>query len=126
MNARLKTFLIYTLLTIVAYSIGLYFRLYPLFYLTSNEASEKAAVIVLGRLKATVLKIIQENYPHLGDIEKQRLVKKQFALILKKDSANVRKAIQTLSLEINKTLPGRGKTYLLASDSFYYFGLTQK
>ncbi len=114
----------YTLSGLIALSIGIYFRLYPLIFHTSNEASEKATLIVLANLRKVVNEQVQANYPELSGAQKLSLAKKNFDELLHHQGQKVRDTIERASLSMDKQL-GSEVPYLLESDSFDYYNLTE-
>ncbi len=123
-----KTIGLYILIGIIALSLGLYFRLYALFSNTTSEASEKATVLVLAQLKATVTKQVSLENPSGNRLEKNRLIKKRFDELLRAEKENVRKTIDRVAKEIDeKSAPASSnKTpYLLESDPYDYYNLTE-
>ncbi len=125
MNPNKKIFPFF-LVWFFACGIGLYFRLYPLINYTSNEAFEKATLFVLANLRKSAEETIQQGYPGIPEIEKNHLIKKRFDATLHEERKNARKTIQKIARRIDQEHPPKQKfPYLLASDSYYYFGLTQ-
>ncbi len=126
LSVRNNPFCQYFLIYIIVLSIGLYFRFYPLFSYTSSQTSEKATLIVIAQLRAKVAQQIQNQYPNLPPQQKNELAKKLFDELLHKDAANFRKTIDRLSLNMQKGTPeDKKKFYLMESDSFYYYALTE-
>ncbi len=117
----------YILIWIIAAGIGIYFRLYPLINYVPNASEEKATVFVLTRLRAAVANQINFRYPYLNAGEKRVLAKKMFDELLHKEGGNARKAIERLSKQLDKSGSNNKQKfpYLLASDSFYYYDLTE-
>ncbi|MDP8213344.1 MAG: STT3 domain-containing protein [Candidatus Zapsychrus exili] len=115
----------YTLIALIALSIGLYFRLYPLLSFTSSDSSEKATVLILSRINKIAKSQINRAHPNFSEPQKQLLTKKLFNELVKKESPRLKETISRVSKEIEKDKKNNKKTYLLASDSFYYYGLTK-
>ncbi len=119
-------FLPYFIVAIFALTIGLYFRLYPLLSHVPGDSSEKATVLVLSKLKATVVHNVNATHPNLPAKEKNILIKKEFDKLLHDERDNVRKTIDKASQNIQQASPtSKRPPYLLASDSYYYYGLTK-
>jgi len=126
----------YLLIALMSLSVGLYFRLYPLLNYSSDELSEKATVLVITKLKSQIQKQIDRKYPTASAKQKTLMVNKFLNEALREDNQKVRESIdriieqmQSMPLavsESNDPQPKRTTPYLLASDSFYYYGLTEK
>jgi hypothetical protein len=115
------------LIWLVACSIGTYLRLYPLLEYVSPEAYDKGAVLAINNLRKKVDYLIDQRYPFLSTLEKKRLATTQFDKLVSEDSAKLRKAIYNTARQVEQTLPKTNKPpYLQASDSYYYYALTQK
>ncbi|HOW36412.1 MAG TPA: STT3 domain-containing protein [Candidatus Omnitrophota bacterium] len=124
--AFLSKFLAYGLCGLLIASIGTYFRLYPLIYRPSSLVNEKATVLVISRLKATVINQINAKFPHLSSFEKSRLVKQSFDRLLREEKEKVRSSIARLSREIaTKSQDPQPAPYLLEADPYYYYELTE-
>src|SRR3989338_327038 len=125
-KSRLKTFLYYVLCWAVAVSIGTYFRLYPLFYYTSEDSYNKAAILVLSKLRATLNDRVAKKLPRASEFQKRRLTKQGFDYTLHSDSRMVRKSIDKAAKELDKSNPGKKMgPYLLEADPYNFYGLTK-
>ncbi len=125
-NPNLKTFSTFFLAFAFALGIGIYFRIFPLLFYSSSDSSEKATLFVVNKLKSSVKKHVDYKFAHLPIEQRNQISKKQFDQMLRKERKNVHKAIDKLSKEMDtQNQNNQKKHYLLASDSFYYFGLTK-
>lgn len=107
-------------------AIGIYFRLYPLIYRPNSSVNEKATVLIIARLKATVINQINAKFPNLSGLEKNRLMKQTFDRLLHDEKQKVRSSITKLSREITtKSQNPQPAPYLLEADPYYYYGLTE-
>lgn len=107
-------------------TIGCLLRLYPLTHYSSSESYDKASLLVISNLKKTVAATIDRDFPNLPPLEKKKLIKEQFDTIIKNEKDKVRATIAALSQNLDRqSPPGRTAPYLLASDSYYYYGLTE-
>ncbi|MFA5261988.1 MAG: STT3 domain-containing protein, partial [Candidatus Omnitrophota bacterium] len=106
-------------------AIGVSLRLFPLLHHASDEAKEKASLLVMTQIKQSVEEAVSTSFPQLPPAEKNLLIKKKFDELLRQEKKQVHKTIAQLSADIQKKLPTPDRFYLLASDSFYYLGLTQ-
>ena len=123
-DTKIKNFRLYLFVGIIAAAVGIYFRLYPLLSYTTADVSEKATVLVLNQLKTTVARQVEQNYPDAPEFQKNRLIKKNFDELLRREGAMARKTIARVAGEIQqqavKTPP-----YLLESDSYDDYNLTE-
>lgn len=115
----------YVLAFLLAFSLGLYFRLYPLLTYSSSENSEKASLIAVTQLRAKVAEQVKKSNPNLSQAEQNALTKNLFDQIVKKDAQELRHRIEQLAKTLELTQSGRGFPYLLESDPFYYYNLTE-
>lgn len=119
-------FWLYATAGLLVLSIGLYVRLYPLFFLPAPQSVEKATVLVLSHLRATIQKEMTETFPKLSETELRLLTQRRFDNILKEEGAQARATIDRTAAFLEKqSPPGERKKYLLAADSYYYYGLTK-
>jgi len=122
-----KTILSYTLIWLITFATGCYFRFYPLKTYASSGSSEKASLLVIGNIRKSVAVAVERNFPNLPPLEKKKIIKEQFDNILRNEKDNVRDTIAKLSRNLDQgASPRRATPYLLASDSYYYYGLTEK
>lgn len=116
----------YFLIWILSATVGIYIRLYPLYNFTSNDVSEKTTLLVLTNIQKKIALQVQMNYPLLPEKEKNAMAKKLFDELLRKQGQKLRETIDEASLNIQKNSPQmQNHPYLLASDSFYYYELTE-
>lgn len=120
-----KKLLAYLLVGIVAGWIGLYFRLFPLFFYTGSDASEKATLLVISQLKKAAAQDVAANFPALSPYQKISLIKKKFDKLLHNERDKVRKTIDRLAKQLEEESSSRHPPYLLESDSYNYFNLTE-
>ncbi|KKS44746.1 MAG: Oligosaccharyl transferase STT3 subunit [candidate division CPR1 bacterium GW2011_GWA2_42_17] len=119
-------FLIYALVWLTALVIGVYFRLYPILSFAPGNKTEKATVYVLSQIKSNVTKQIHDKYPLVSPETKDTLIKKLFDELLHRERDKIRETIDRLSHDFQfNSSQGTKSPYLLASDSFYYYDLTQ-
>ncbi|MFA5088679.1 MAG: STT3 domain-containing protein, partial [Candidatus Omnitrophota bacterium] len=125
-SPAIKKFFAFLLVGIFAGGIGLFLRLYPLLHHVSSDSSEKATVLVLSNLRVKIASSIKKNFPNLTPLERNRLVKDNFDDILRKERDNLQKTIEKTARAIDKQQGyPQPHPYLLASDSYYYYGLTE-
>lgn len=118
----------YIFVWILAISIGCYFRLYPFFFHLTSDTSEKSTLLVLSQIRESITKQIDQQLPDLPKHKKAYLIKKRFDQFLRHKGIKVRETIDQLTQNINTDNSKNSKPrypYLLASDSYYYFDLTE-
>ncbi len=116
----------YFLIGLSVACIGTYVRLYPLLNFTSNDISEKATLLILNNVRLKIAQQVEMNYSQLPPKEKSLLAKKFFDDLIRKDGQQLRETIDNAALNIQKNSPDAPHhPYLLASDSFYYYELTE-
>jgi hypothetical protein len=126
MNPRQNKILIFLLIWIVASSLGLYLRLYTLRNNVPHEIEEKATVVVIQNIRKSINLDVEKSSPTLSPTEKQRIAKERFNQVLHDEKQKVRETIDEVSQKISRTIPaGEKSVYLLASDSYYYYNLTE-
>ncbi len=119
-------FLKYIFIYFIAISIGLYFRLYPLRQHLPEDISEKATVFVLSQLKAKITQQVNNTNPKRTPAEKKTLIQKRLNTLLRQQNRDFHQTIQRVAKDMAKSEPSQSsKPYLLASDSFYYYNLTE-
>ncbi len=126
LSKKHKEFLVYTFLWLIAVTVGINVRLYPLKNFSTDETSTQASLLVLSRLKAQVTQQVELAYPQRSAQEKEIIAKKLLAELIHKEKAHLRESINKVATELQKS--GRSpaaKTYLLESDPFLYYGLTE-
>ncbi len=109
---------------IIAISIGIYFRLYPITKYALGNDEEKATILVLSQLRNQVNAEINAKSPEMPAYQKEILSKKLFNELLSKNKDKIRDSISIVSKKIENQVVDDNKKYLLASDSFYYYSLT--
>ncbi len=124
-NRNTRTILTYLFVGVVAGGIGLYFRLYPLFFYTGSDASEKATLLVISQLKKTAAQEVAENLQPISPYEKNSLIKKRFDELLHNERDKVRKTIDRLAKQLEEESSSKHPPYLLESDSYNYLNLTE-
>ncbi len=118
-------FSIYIGVGLMAAIIGICFRLYPLLAFTTNESEDRAAMYVLGTVRSKIAKQVEANYPQLNQTQKEILIKKEMDQILHQEGQNIRITIDRIAHSMGTTKTGHTTPYLLESDPFYYYQLTE-
>lgn len=123
---KLKTAFPFIFVVLLAGSIGIYLRLYPLAHHIPFETNERATIFVLSNIRKSVIDNINKAYPNLPVSKKNDLIKRSIDNILKTQGTNIQKAIATASADVGGA-PSEltSGPYLQESDGYYYYGLTQ-
>ncbi len=126
MTDQKKNILIFVFIWFLACSLGIYLRLYTLRNNVPHDVEEQATFRVVQNLRKTVNEQIEKSYPTLSLVEKQRVAKDQFNKTLHNEKQKVREAIDKAAKQISQNIPhDQNPVYLLASDSYYYYNLTE-
>lgn len=121
-----KKFLLYTLIFIVAATIGSYLRLFPLRNYVSSSSYDRASILIMRNAANIIKNNIQESAGSLSANEKDLLTTSSLNRALETNKKKVRQNILHLAKQIDKEYPPQQPyPYLLASDSFYYYDLTR-
>ncbi len=124
----LTTIIVLVLIFLIAGSIACYIRLYPLRVYVSNDAYDKASMLIMANaLQSIRSKFDRQNLSVAGmsSVEKDQAATQQLNAALSRDKDQVRHAIlQTARAIDQQQPPARSTPYLLASDSYYYYDLT--
>ena len=122
--------IIYIFIFIFCSIIAVYFRLYPYFLTkqTIESSNHKANLIVLYQIKQNIKKTINEQFPNKDKKRKEELEEEYLRELLKKNKKNFEESVKSVKkkLSLDENTSGRSKFYLLGSDSFYYYGLTNQ
>ena len=119
-------FFAYALIWLLAVGVGGYFRLYPLIYNASSDASEKATLLVLTKLRAAITLSIEKNYPELPGVQKNFIIQRQLNEVIRKERKKVTDSIEKLSVQISKSqIVPVSVPYLPEADPYYYYELTR-
>ena len=125
-----RRFFLYVIACILATSISLFFRLYPVMFPTSAETDGKATMLVTSQMQISSLKQINDQYPGLPENKKQALAQQKMGQIISANPIEAQKAIYGLSQNIYKNEIKENpqlkdsSSYLIASDPYYFYGLT--
>ncbi|HLF19108.1 MAG TPA: STT3 domain-containing protein [Candidatus Omnitrophota bacterium] len=123
---KISRLLPYVLVYLISLALGLYFRLYPLLTYTSSGAQDLASVYVIAQIKQNITQQVEQKFPQLDALQKKILARKLFDEHLHERGSSVREAIDRFSHELGSHIKeGRATPYLLASDGYYYYGLTE-
>ncbi len=132
MTNKQKTFLFFSAAFIISTAIGIYFRLYPLLFRASSSSEGKAIAVINSQFKQSSLEQINRLYPGLSTDKKRFLAEQQYQKIISNDPRKLRKALRNLSQQIDKRSiidnpeSKPSEIYLIASDPYYFYGLTEK
>jgi len=122
-----KRLLVFALIWLFAAGLGTALRMIPMSSHVSPEAYEKGALLALNNLRSQVRISVNRLHPELNAEERKQLAIRQFDQLIKDETTKVRGAILSAARRIDEELPNRrAYPYLLASDSYYYYGLTKR
>lgn len=117
----------YSIIFFIVFAIGTFFRLYPLLHFTPGDSHEKATIIVLSQLKTKATQQIEKLFPNVSGSQKEALVIGLTNKSLHNGKKNIKDAIATVSKNLfADSRSDHDYPFLLASDSFYYYDLTQR
>lgn len=127
LTPKSKIFLSFFAVWLAAGSLSVYLRLYPLRVFTTPDSTEKATMLVLNNVRTKIIEGVNKNHPDATTEEKNRLIKENIDRVLHEDGQQMRATVERVSREIEQDKPAgiRKSPYLLASDSFYYYSLTE-
>jgi len=125
-KSKLLQIIPYLLLFIIPVLIGTYFRLYPLLNYTPDSLHEKATLLVIAKLREKIEQDVQAISAELPQAQKDKLIIDKLNELLHQEGPQIRKIIKDVAKNIEEdSLKQQDYPYLLASDSFYYFNLTE-
>jgi len=123
---KIKTFSVFTFIWILTCSIAVYLRLYPLRQHTSNDANEKASLLVMSNLRNTIKNTVEDKYAAMPPLKRHQFIQTKFDEMVRENRSHIRQSIFNLARDLDSKNPQAQKyPYLLASDSYYYYGLTE-
>lgn len=121
-----KKFILYFLCWALTLSIGIYFRLYPLFFSVSDNNYDRAAFLVLTKIRSSISEQIKKKFPQATDLEKNTLIKDAVDHIVRNEGSKFRDSIDKVAKDLEKAAPGSERTpYLLEADPYNFYRLTQ-
>lgn len=110
---------------IVVLAATVFVRLYPLRSNMWSDSQQKASLVVIMKLKASLREQIIRSNPGISAENAERLADEQLNGAIKKDKARFRETIERLSGTLHEQdHPDDTTIYLLESDPFYYYNLT--
>ncbi len=107
------------------YLFCLLLRLYPLFSFSDSDSYEKATLLTIAQLKSQSLAQARQQFAEESGADIKRQAKKIFDQRLKDDSNRVKEIIDQRARKIFLSKGVRPRPYLLAADSYNYYGLTK-
>lgn len=122
-----RTLLLYILLWFILATLGTTFRLYPLFNFSRGDTGDKAAILVIHNLRNQIKKEIDKSHPNLSLTQKDVVIKNELDKLLHREGPQVRDTIEKIRKDMLRgTAASKHYPYLLESDPFYYYQLTEK
>ncbi|MCA9409486.1 MAG: hypothetical protein KC733_12405, partial [Candidatus Omnitrophica bacterium] len=126
-SPKTKKWLLTIFAWLIALSIGTYFRLYPLLHFKTPAIHNQSEQYVHNLIHQKIAQDIQKKHPNLSDKEKHALHEKLFQSVLIQDAVQLKATIKKVAIDLDTPASeNRQFPYLLASDSFYYFHLTEQ
>ncbi|HSV43108.1 MAG TPA: STT3 domain-containing protein, partial [Candidatus Bathyarchaeia archaeon] len=118
----------FLLVFLTAGTIGIYIRLFPLRHYTSDTSWDKASLLVVNNAVNAIRNKINDSSTTLLSEQKQiQLAKTKLNEVMSTEKKELKDAIYRVAKKIDQEVAPRYPfPYLLASDSYYYYALTQK
>ena len=120
--SNLKTWF---LLWILAVGISCYVRLYPLRAHIWDPTYDQASLFVVYNIKKNFLEQIHNQAPQIPLNIAERMAEEKLNETLRKESSKVREAIEKVNRQMFLASHKPANIYLLESDPFYFYYLTQ-
>ncbi len=121
---RYPVFIPWLLCGLVAFGIGIHFRLYPLAHDRSSDAYQQATMLVLNKVRNGIAAEVNAKLPAAPLSEREQRIQAGFNAALRTNKTMLNKAFDQVSLELLKKDP-QHKRYLQESDSYYFLDLTR-
>lgn len=99
-------------------------RLYPLRMNVSASTQDKAALLVVTKIKSDIRHHVNQSHAHLNPQEREAVVQKKFDETIRRDAAEVKHNIDELNASMSGAQSISDPVYLLGSDSYYFLWLT--
>ncbi len=120
-----KPWVILAGIAILTISASTYIRMYPLWGHIWSETNEQAALSVVFNIKKNFLNELHQKNPQMSFEEADRIATARMNQTLHDNSAQVRKAIEKVNNEFYASNKTPQPIYLLESDPFYFYNLTE-
>ncbi len=121
MNSK-KTWLIFFLAAAI---LSIYVRLYPLRAHIWDPSYDQASMFVIYNIKKSLLETIHAQAPQIPFPEAEQMATQKLNETLRKDSAKVQQAVENANRRIFEASGKKPNIYLLESDTFYFYYLTE-
>jgi len=107
--------------------MGIYFRLYPIRTYASHDSLERASVLVINQIKINLARSLKEDFPKVSQQLQGQWLGDKLNATLRAQKGNIQKLIRQTARKLDM-LSSKKPRYpdLLASDSFYYYRLSQQ
>ncbi len=102
-----------------------YIRLYPLLGHIWSPTNEQATLMVIYKIKQSFLDQILANSPQMPLAQAEQMASQRLNDTLRSDNERVRQAIEKVNQAMAKQTKSREPVYLLESDPFYFYSLTE-
>lgn len=105
--------------------LSCYIRLYPLRAHMWDPTYDKASLMVVYKLKSSLLEQIHAQAPQMPRAVAENLASTKLNETLRKDAYKFHEAVDQVNQQLFKSSGNKPNTYLLESDPFYYYYLTE-
>src|SRR5438067_2457917 len=112
-------------LFLIAACISCYIRLYPLRAHIWDSTYDKASIFVVYNIKKSLLEQIRAQSPQTTPAVVEQLAQDKLNEILRKDAKKFQKAIEQVNQKMFQESGQKPNIYLLESDPFYFYYLTE-
>ncbi len=121
----MKPKLLWATVFLIAASIAVYVRLYPLRANIWSPSREQASLLAVYNIRQQLLQDILRQSPGISRDMAERLTQERFNETLHSKANDVRATIEKINNQLTKTSATPQPIYLLESDPFYFYNLTQ-
>ncbi|MEI8175809.1 MAG: STT3 domain-containing protein [Candidatus Omnitrophota bacterium] len=107
-------------------TIGIFFRLMPLFKNNTSSLRHLATTVVHDHLKTGIALSIERAFPGLTSAQKTRMADAEYHTALAKDATALNREIENGVAQMRAKTTGGASAYLLEADSYHFYGLTER
>ncbi len=112
-------------LWLVAVSLSVYVRLYPLRAHIWDPSHDQATMLVVYNLKKSLLDLIHRQAPQIPPAVAEQMATAKLNETLHKDSSKIQALIDNTNRKMFEASRQKANIYLLESDTFYFYYLTE-
>ena len=110
---------------LVAASLSVYVRLYPIRAHIWDPSYDQATMLVVYNIKKSFLDLIHSQAPQIPSSVAEQMATEKLNETLHKDSSKVQSLIENANRKIFEASHQKANIYLLESDTFYFYYLTE-